>query len=131
MEDWKVKIAVLWMVFECGAILTPIFEMYMPGFIEELISGEIAGMQLTPEVILLLAIILVIPPYMAFMSLTLKESINRWANIIGGIVFAILTPFGLSDYLAKLVPWAILILVSQVVANVLIVWYAWKSKQKA
>jgi O-antigen/teichoic acid export membrane protein len=68
---------------------------------------------------------------MAFLSLTLKDSINRWANIIGGIVFVVLATIGLSNFLAKLSPWAIVIWISQVVANALIVWYAWKSKQKA
>jgi uncharacterized membrane protein YecN with MAPEG domain len=128
LEDWKIKIAVLWLVFECGAILTPLFELYEPGFIEGLIAGEAAGMQITSEVTLVLAIILVIPPIMAFLSLILKDSINRWANIILGIVFVVLASYGLSSYLAQLDAWAIIIWVSQVVANALIVWYAWKSK---
>ena len=131
MEDWKIKIAVLWLVFECFSLLTAILELWEPGFIEGLIAGEIAGIQLTPEMILVFAIILVIPPVMAFLSLTLKDSVNRWVNIILGIVFAVLATIGTSDFLAKLSPWAIVIWGSQVVANALIVWYAWKSKQKA
>ena len=102
MEDWRIKIAVLWLVFECGAILTPVFELYEPGFIDGLIAGELAWAQITPELMLVLAIILLIPPVMAFLSLTLKDSINRWANIILGIVFAVLAPIGLSDFLAQL-----------------------------
>jgi hypothetical protein len=125
------KIAMLWIVFECGAILTPILEQYEPGFIENLIAGKITWLQITPEYVLVIAIILMIPPFMAFLSLTLKDSINRWANIILGIVFAVLASIGLSDFLAKLSPWAILIWVVQVAANALIVWYAWKSKQEA
>jgi hypothetical protein len=38
------------------------------------------------------AILFLIAPLMAFLSLTLKDSINRWANIIVGIV---ITAFGL------------------------------------
>ena len=131
LEDWKIKIAVLWLVFECGSIYTSFLELSEPGVIENLIAGEIGGMQITPEVILGLAIIFMVPPFMAFLSLALKDSINRWANIILGIVFAVLRLIEVSDFLAKLSPWAILIWVSQVAANALIVWYAWKSKQKA
>jgi len=131
MEDWKIKIAGLWIVFECGSIVTGILQSWTPGWIEGLIEGEVAGLELTSEVLLLFAIIFVIPPFMAFLSLTLKDSINRWTNIIGGIVFAVLATYGLSHFLAKLAPWAIVIWISQVVANTLIVWYAWKSKQKA
>ena len=131
MEDWRIKIAALWLVFECGSIVTGILESWTPGWIERIIAGEVAGLQLTSEVILVFAIIFVIPPFMAFLSLTLKDSVNRWVNIILGIVFAVLATIGTSDFLAKLSPWAIVIWGSQVVANALIVWYAWKSKQKA
>jgi hypothetical protein len=130
LEDWKKKIASLWIVFECGSIVTGILESWTPGWIEGIIEGENLGLQYTPEVLLLFAIIFVIPPFMAFLSLALKGSINRWANIIGGIVFAVLATIGTSNFLAQLSPWAIVIWLSQVVANALIVWYAWKSKGK-
>jgi hypothetical protein len=111
--------------------VTGTLQSWTPGWIEGLIEGEVAGLELTSEVLLLFAIIFVIPPFMAFLSLTLKDSINRWTNIIGGIVFAVLATYGLSHFLAKLAPWAIVIWLSQVVALALVVWYAWKSKQKA
>ena len=131
MEDWKIKIAVLWLVFECFSLLTAILELWEPGFIEGLIAGEIAGIQLTPEMILVFAIILVIPPVMAFLSLTLKDSINRWANIIVGAVFTVIGLAMLGDAVAKLSAYASLMWLSIVVVTALIVWYAWKSKQKA
>jgi uncharacterized membrane protein len=71
---------------------------------------------------------------MAFLSLTLKDSINRWANIILGIVFAGFTLiFGPIAFLAEPSAYdvyVILIGIVQFVAAALIVWYAWKSKQK-
>jgi len=131
MEDWKIKIAALWIVFECGSLATGFVEFLTPGFIEGIIEGEMFGWELTSEVALLFAIIFMIPPFMAFLSLTLKDSINRWVNIIGGIVFVLLATYGVYNFLAELAPWAIVIWLSQVVALALIVWYAWKSKQKA
>jgi hypothetical protein len=131
MEDWKIKVAALWIVFECGSLATGMVEFMTPGWIEGLIEGEMFGLELTSEVALLFAIILMIPPFMAFLSLTLKDSINRWVNIIGGIVFVLLATYGVYNFLAELAPWAIVIWLSQVVALALIVWYAWKSKQKA
>jgi len=128
MEDMKIRIAVLWLLFECGALLTGLLELYTPDFVAGLIAGEILGMQITPETILLMAIIILIPPIMAFLSLTLKDSINRWANMILAIVFALLGTYGLSHFLAQLSIWAILIWVYQTVAVALIVWYAYKWK---
>ena len=137
MEDWKIKISVLWLVFECGAIVTPILELYLPGFAEDLVAGEVGGSPITPELILVLAIGTLIPPIMAFLSLVLKDSMNRWANIIVGVVFAgIALVLGPIASLAGTLPYAyyayaILIGIVQFVATALIVWYAWKSKQKA
>jgi len=93
-------------------------------------TGEIGGIKIGPEVLLLLAILFLVPLIMAFLSLTLKNSTNRWANIIVGIVVAGLTLTDLIEALAQLSAWATLVTLSKVVALALIVWYAWKSKQK-
>jgi len=101
-----------------------------PGALEQMMAGEIDGMKIGPEILLLFAIVLLVPLVMAFLSLTLKNPTNRWANIIVGIVFAGLELIDLPTYLAKPSAYAILMWLSGLMATVLIVWYAWKSKQK-
>jgi len=84
-----------------------------------------------PEILLLWGILLLVPLIMAFLSLTLKDSINRWANIIVGIVWIGLG--GLTElpkFVEKPSAHGILMDVATGVALVLIVWFAWKSKQK-
>jgi hypothetical protein len=84
----------------------------------------------SPELLLILAIFLWVPFVMAFLSVTLKNPINRWANIIMGIVWLGL---GFTDLLwlsSHPAAFAILLWLTEVVAKVLIVWYAWKAKQK-
>jgi MFS family permease len=109
-------------------------ELYLPGFIEELIAGIAGGSQITPELMLALAIGSLIPPVMAFLSLILKDSMNRWANIIVGIVFAVfaivLGPVAFLTQPSAYYVYAILIGIVQFAATALVVWYAWKSKQK-
>jgi hypothetical protein len=131
LEDWKIKISVLWL-FDAVALLA-----YMtlgslePDVLQQFLdTGEIGGIKIGPEILLLFAIILLVPLIMAFLSLTLKNSTNRWANIIVGIVVAGLTLTDLIEALAQLSAWATLVTLSKVVALALIVWYAWKSKQK-
>jgi len=92
-------------------------------------SGAIE--QIGPELLLLAAVVVLVQLTMAFLSLTLKDSANRWVNIIVGAVFAVLELFPLGDAVAKLSAWATLIMLAKVVVTALIVWYAWKSKQKA
>jgi len=98
------------------------------GMLRSAESGVIE--QIGPELLLLAAVIVVVQLTMAFLSLTLKDSANRWVNIIVGAVFAVLELVPLGDAVAKLSAWATLMMLAKFVALVLIVWYAWKSKQK-
>jgi len=75
-----------------------------------------------------------IPLVMAVLSLTLKDKANRWANIIMGSVFAVLSLVDPIMYVAKQSAYSAYVIVTGIVMVVfaaLIVWYAWKSKQKA
>jgi len=129
MEDWKIKISLLWIVGELTGIVGMVLSSFEPGVMEQIIAGEVEGIQITPELLLVFAIIFLIPLVMAFLSLTLKDSTNRWANIIVGIAY---TVFGLIDLIENIAkPYYILVGITGVVATALIVWYAWKSKQKA
>jgi len=123
LEDWKIKIAVLWLVFFVAGMWIPLIEHYIPGFVEEAVA------QTTPEMVLMLVIVEMIFPVMALLSLTLKDSINRWLNIIVAIVFIVLLPFGILDFPSDYLPSIIVISIVQFVAAALIVWFAWKSKR--
>jgi len=131
LEDWKIKIAVLWLFSEVAFLAYTILTLMKPGVLEQVMAGEIEGLQIGPEILLLDAIIFLFPLVMAFLTLTLKNSTNRWANIIMGIVGVVLSLNGLSGDLAQPYAYAILIWISKIVVDALIVWYAWKSKQKA
>jgi len=128
MEDLmlhKVRLSVLWLVSEVGALATMILEFYEPGVIDQIRSGEKGGMKIGPELLLLLAIIFLVPLVMAFLSLTLKDKTNRWANIILGIVYTVVAIIVLVGQLANLSTLAILP-ASGAVFTLLIVWYAYK-----
>jgi hypothetical protein len=131
LEDWKVKISVLWLFAAVAFVAHGMLSLLEPDAIAQVMAGEIEGMKITPELILLFAVCVLVPLVMAFLSLTLKESINRWANIIVGAVFAALWCVDVVDAVEKLSAWGTLTTLSAVVALALIIWYAWKSKQKA
>ena len=128
MEDWKIKISVLWLFSAVAFLAHQILALMEPGVIAGIMAGEVEGMKIEPELILIFAILFLVPLIMAFLSLILNNPINRWANIIVGAVFAALF-IGVIVTVAKL-SGEILITFSTVVALILIVWYAWKSKQK-
>jgi len=94
-------------------------------------TGEMEGMKIGPEILLVFAVLLLVPLVMAFVSVTLRDSVNRWANVVVGGVFTVFQLVALIEILAQPSAWEILMELSKVVAPALIVWYAWKSKQKA
>jgi len=131
LEDWKIKVSVLWLFPLMGFLASAVLMFLEPGVIEQVIAGEVEGQKLGPELLLAGAIIDILGPLvMAFLSLTLKDSVNRWLNIIVGAIYAVLEFITLLEQLVNPRGYSILLVIAAVVAPVLIVWYAWKSKKE-
>ena len=102
---------------------------YEPGVIEQIIAGKIWVFQINQAFLLGVAILMTIPVVMIFLSLTLKPSANRWANIILGIVYIVVV---LIPVLSATYAYYIFLSIVEIVLTALIVWYAWKwPKQEA
>jgi len=103
--------------------------LFEPGAIEQINAGELYGMKITPELMLATTIMMLVPLVMAFLSLTLRDSINHWSNVALGIVY---TGICLFDWISSPAQpaYGILLYISKIVASALIVWYAWKSKKQ-
>jgi uncharacterized membrane protein AbrB (regulator of aidB expression) len=73
-----------------------------------------------------------VPLVMAVLSLTLKDKVNRWGNIILGIFYAGFILFELIMNITTVAyPYVILMDISAIVVAALIAWFAWKwSKQE-
>ena len=127
MEDVKVnvkiKLSALWAAVTLTYLYGDYWGLYMPGYLEEIISGD-SLFSSSQETLLGVAILLVIPGLMVFLSLALKPIANRWANIILGIFF---TAFVL---MTLLLPgpglYYIFLSIVEMVLTLLIVWHAWK-----
>ncbi len=128
MEDWRIKISVLWLFASIAFLAHQILVLMEPGIIAQLMAGEAEGQKIGPELILFFAILMLIPMVMAFLSLTLKDSLSRWVNIIMGVVFAVLWFVGVVGAAQSAYWGGALMTLSAVVASALVVWYAWKSK---
>ncbi len=128
LEDWKIKVAVLWLVGMLAALTRILISLLEPGVIEQIMAGQFIGQTISPTIMLLLTVIFLIPLLMAFLSLILRDSASRWANVIVGLVYVVLGIVLLVRYLDA--AYAVLLNLTGFVAAVLVVWYAWKSKQK-
>ena len=122
----KIKLSVLWLFGEVTLLTFLVLEFLEQGVIQGIIAGDMKGLPLGPETLLFYAVSLLIPLVMAFLSLTLKDSMNRRVNIIVGVVYTVLYLCDLVAHLAVPYAYAILMGIASVVAQLLIVWYAWK-----
>jgi hypothetical protein len=124
MEEVKIKLSALWVALMLTYFLGDVLRIFSGDFI----PGETEGMQITQGMYLGLAILLVIPVVMVFLSLTLNYPVNRRANIILPIVFFVFNLIGLPTYPSAYDQFLIIV---GLAFNVLTVWYAWKWVQES
>jgi len=126
----KIKLAALWVALMFLYIFADITSFFRSETIEQIIAGEVEGIQITPTLLLGTAILMSIPGIMVLLSLVLKAKVNRWVNIIVSILH-----IGLAiNFMLMPGGWAYSYIYSigQIVFLLLIVWSAWKwPKQEA
>jgi hypothetical protein len=86
MQDMKVKLSTLWIFLMFNMVFADIFSFMYPSSLQQIMTGIVDGTQITPEFLLIAAIVTEISVAMVFLSRLLKYSVNRWVNIIGGVI---------------------------------------------
>jgi len=119
MEDIQIKLSAIWVAVMLTYLLGDVMRIFSGDFQ----GGEIGGMQVNQNMYLGMAVIMVIPIVMVFLSLTLKQPVNRWVNIIVAILFFGFNLVGLPTYPSAYDKFLILVGLG---FNVLTVWYAWR-----
>ena len=121
----KIKLSVLWICLMFFYLYNDVLSFFQPGTIEELITGDIGGMQMTQLFLFGAAVLMAIPIFMVFLSLALPAKVNRWVNIVVGIfhvvvlVATLIVPGDLWAYYA-------FYMLLEAVFIIIIVWHAWK-----
>ena len=128
--DVRIKLAATWIAAMFGYIYGDILGFYIPGHIGKIMAGELPiGSQVS---VLAAAILMSIPGFMVFLSLTLKAKANRWVNIIMGIIHIVimLGSFFIPPVTFNL--FYIYLAIVEIGFNTLTIWYALKwPKQEA
>ena len=119
MVDRRIVLSALWVALMLTYLLGDVLRIFSGDFK----GGEIGGMQVSQNMYLGMAMLMVIPILMVFLSLTLPDGVNRWANIIIAIIFFVFNLVGLPTYPSAYDKFLIIVGLG---FNVLTVWYAWK-----
>jgi len=119
MEEIKIKLSGIWVALMLTYLLGDVLRIFSGDFS----AGAIGEMQISQGMYLGMAIIMVMPILMVFLSLMLKRKANRWANIIVAVFFFLFNAVGLPTYPSVYDQFLIVV---GLAFNVLTVWYAWK-----
>ncbi len=135
---WKTRIVVLWVIAAVAMSAHMILVGLDPAAMKKFAEAAAAE---GPGMWVFWALFWLVPLWMAFVTMTVKGSSNRWANFVLGIICTIINIWHFFECgvpLMKTGPFAeptahhILLVGSTVVATALIAWYAWKwPKQEA
>lgn len=118
MLEIQIKLAGVWVV---------VMLIYLLGDVLRIMSGDatpgiIEGTRVTQGMWLGIAVMMLIPILMVFLSLTLDQGVNRWANIIAAAGFFVLNISTIWTYPSA---YDRFLLAVSLVFNVVTVWYAW------
>ena len=119
MADVQIKLSALWAALMLTYLLGDVLRIFSGDFK----AGEMGGIQVSQFMYLGMAVLMVIPILMVFLSLVLNAPVNRWVNIIVPILFFAFNLIGLPTYPSLYDKFLIIV---GLAFNVLTVWYAWR-----
>lgn len=118
MSDVQIKLAALWVCLMLTYLLGDVLRIFAGDFK----PGEIAGQPMSQAMLFGIAVLMLLPIVMVFLTLTLPYSVNRWANIIVAIGLLLFNLVGLPGYPGVYDKFLIVVGLGW---NVLTVWNAW------
>ena len=118
IENVRIYLSALWIAL----MLTYLLGDVMRIFVGDFTPGEIQGTPITQPMALGIAVFMLIPIVMLFLSLTLDYSLNRWLNIILAILLLGFNLIGLPSYPGAYDKFLIIVGLG---INALTIYYAW------
>ncbi len=118
MVDIRIKLAALWVALMLTYLLGDVLRIFSGDFE----GGQIGGQDVGQMMYLGMAVLMVLPIVMIFLSLTLGDSVNRWANVILAVLLFAFNLVGLPTYPSLYDKFLIVV---GLAFNVLTVYYAW------
>lgn len=118
----RIKLSALWASVMFCYLYGDYFGLYKPGVLQSMLDGRMGPLGPTTQGVLLgTALMMAIPSAMVFLSLVLKASVCRWANIVLGTFYTAIMLVSMPG------AWTFYLVlgVIEVVFTLLIVRYAW------
>lgn len=118
--DTKALLSTLWIVVMINILTADVLGLYIPGAAEEVAKTSASAGLSIPQLMLVGAIMNELAIAMIILSRVLEHGINRWVNIIVGIVTIAYIWGGMASY-----PHYIFIATVETICLLLIIGFAW------
>jgi hypothetical protein len=118
----RLKISALWIAMLFLFAYGDIFGFFRTGLIEEVIEGEVSGVEITQVFLFGVSVYIAIASVMVFLSLVLRPRVNRWANIVLPILYIVSIAI---SCIGETWAYYYFMSVAECALLVVIVWYAW------
>ncbi|NVK56809.1 MAG: hypothetical protein HWE26_14485 [Alteromonadaceae bacterium] len=79
-------LSLLWIYLTVNYIYCDVFTLHLSQYLEAFLSGNVGGMNITEEFLLVFAVIMQIPMVMIVLSRVLTFKLNKVANIVAGCI---------------------------------------------
>lgn len=86
-SQFRTRVSVLWVAVAVAMVGSLLLMVFLPGTLEQLLAGEIEGEPLTDGLAFMFAAMGTFPLVMAAVTLLVGGRVNRWVNLIAGLVF--------------------------------------------
>ena len=125
----KTKSAVLWILMAVFMSAHGVLALIEPGIINQVETGEWYLGWDPAQLLFGMSLFWIIPLWMAFLSVTLKGTANRWLNIIVGVVFTIINIWHITQPCCIMIHQQLVVL-STIIAAALVIYHAWMMPKK-
>ena len=123
VKDRKVVLQTLWIFAILNYLYADVTGLHNSSILKEILTGSVDGLQITPLFLFAGAILMETAIVMVLLSRVLKYRVNRWANIIAGVIHTVAVSS--SMFVGTPALYYIFFAAIEIACTLFIVWYAW------
>ena len=117
-KDVQIILSGLWVALMLSYLLGDVLRIFAGDFK----AGQMEGKKMSQKMLLGMAVLMLVPIVMVFLSLALANPVNQWVNIVAAIFLFGFNLIGLPTYPSAYDKFLIVV---GLVFNGLTIWYAW------
>jgi len=121
--DKKVLLSTIWIFAALNYLYCDVISLMDSELLKQYLTGKVNGMEFTQGFLLGAAILIEIPIAMVLLSRVLRYSINRWTNIIAGLMMTLVQSASL--FAGAPAMYYLFCSVLEIAATVMVIWIAW------